>query len=300
MTTVDPLAERSALGPARVPQPRRVRRSVSRTMWVTGGVVVLVVAALLVISPVVWAISTSLRTPATSFNEPPTWFPLHPVWSNYSAVFQQVPLLTFFLNSVFVTGLIVIVQLITSTMSGYAFALVRFRGRGSLFTVVLATLMVPAQTTIIPIFILIRYLHLTDSRLSLVIPAIGGAFGTFLMRQYFLQMPRELGEAARVDGASHFQVFSRIYARMALAPMATLAVLNFSGYWNEFFRPLIFLSSTRKFTLPLGLVTLQGNLGTGSISVVLAGVVLALIPSIAVFGLAQRYFVEGITVGSFR
>lgn len=279
---------------------RHPRRALSRRVWVVVGVVVLTIAALLVISPVIWAISTSLRTPATSFDQPPAWLPRHPVWSNYRAVFEQVPLATFFLNSVVITGLIVVIQLITSTMSGYAFALVRFRGRNTLFSIVLATLMVPAQTTIIPIFILIRYLHLSDSRLSLVIPVIGGAFGTFLMRQYFLQMPKELGEAARVDGASHFQVFARIYARMALAPMATLAVLNFSGYWNEFFRPLIFLSSTDKFTLPLGLVSLQGNLGTGSISVVLAGVVLALLPSIAVFALAQRYFVEGITVGAFR
>ncbi len=264
------------------------------------GIVVLVVAALLVISPVLWAVTTSLRTPATSFNEPPEWLPRHPQWSNFRTVFQTVPLFTFFINSVVITGLIVVVQLVTCTMSGYAFALVRFRGQHALFTVILATLMVPAQTTIIPVFILIRYLHLVNSRLSLVIPVVGGAFGTFLMRQYFMQMPRELGEAARVDGASHFQVFSKIYARMALAPMATLAVLNFSGYWNEFFRPLIFLSSTSKFTLPLGLVSLQGNYGTGSISVVLAGVVVALIPSIAVFVLAQRYFVEGVTVGAFR
>jgi multiple sugar transport system permease protein len=282
-------------------RPRaRTRRPVSRRIWVVVGIVVLVIAALLVISPVLWAVSTSLRTPATSFDQPPQWIPRHPQWSNFRTVFQSVPLFTFFVNSIVVTGLIVVVQLITCTMSGYAFALVRFRGRHALFTVILGTLMVPAQTTIIPVFILIRYLHLVNSRLSLVIPVVGGAFGTFLMRQYFLQMPRELGEAARVDGASHFQVFSRVYARMALAPMATLAVLNFSGYWNEFFRPLIFLSSTSKFTLPLGLVSLQGNYGTGSISVVLAGVVLALIPSIAVFVLAQRYFVEGVTVGAFR
>jgi multiple sugar transport system permease protein len=268
--------------------------------WKILAVVVLIVAAILVVAPVIWAICTSLRTPATSFDEPPAWFPLHPVWSNYKAVFQQVPLWTFFANSIFVTGLIVVLQLITATMSGYAFARVRFRGRHGLFGIVLATLMVPAQTTIIPVFILIRYLHLSDTRLSLVVPVIGGAFGTFLMRQYFLQMPPELGESARVDGASHFQVFSKIYARLAIAPMATLAVLNFAGYWNEFFRPLIFLSSTNKFTLPVGLVSLQGNLGTGSVSVVLAGVVLALIPSIAVFILAQRYFVEGVTVGAFR
>lgn len=279
--------------------PSQVRRR-RNLPWKILAVVILVVAALLVVAPVFWAISTSLRTPATSFDQPPSWFPLHPVWSNYRAVFQQVPLWTFFANSIFVTGLIVVLQLITATMSGYAFALVRFRGRNGLFGIVLATLMVPAQTTIIPVFILIRYLHLSNTRLSLVVPVIGGAFGTFLMRQYFLQMPKELGESARVDGASHFQVFSRIYSRLAIAPMATLAVLNFAGYWNEFFRPLIFLSSTSKFTLPVGLVSLQGDLGTGSISVVLAGVVLALIPSIAVFILAQRYFVEGVTVGAFR
>jgi multiple sugar transport system permease protein len=279
--------------------PSQIRRR-RNLPWKILAVVILVVAALLVVAPVFWAISTSLRTPATSFDQPPSWFPLHPVWSNYRAVFQQVPLWTFFANSIFVTGLIVVLQLITATMSGYAFALVRFRGRNGLFGIVLATLMVPAQTTIIPVFILIRYLHLSNTRLSLVVPVIGGAFGTFLMRQYFLQMPKELGESARVDGASHFQVFSRIYSRLAIAPMATLAVLNFAGYWNEFFRPLIFLSSTSKFTLPVGLVSLQGDLGTGSISVVLAGVVLALIPSIAVFILAQRYFVEGVTVGAFR
>jgi multiple sugar transport system permease protein len=264
------------------------------------GVLALVVVAVLVVLPILWTLSTSLRTPATSFNNPPAWIPLHPIWHNYSTVFKSVPLATFILNSVVVTGLIVLFQLITSTMSGYAFAMVNFRGRNGLFAVVLATLMVPAQTTIIPVYILISKLHLVNTRTSLVLPVIGGAFGTFLMRQYFLQMPKELGEAARVDGASHFRVFTQIYARMALAPMATLAVLNFSAYWNEFFRPLIFLQDSSKFTLPVGLVTLQGNFGTGSVSVVLAGIVLALLPSIAIFAVAQRYFVEGVTAGSFR
>jgi multiple sugar transport system permease protein len=264
------------------------------------GLALLVVIAAAFVVPILWAVSTSLRTPATSFDNPPQWIPQNPVWSNYTAVFEQVPLGTFFLNSVIVTGLIVILQLITSTMSGYAFALVRFRGKGAVFAMVLATLMVPAQTTIIPIFILIRYLGLSDNLWSLVIPAAGGAFGTFLMRQYFLQMPSQLAEAGRVDGATNFQIFSRIYVPLALPPMATLAVLNFAAYWNEFFRPLIFLQSTDKFTLPLGLVSLQGNNGTGSVSIVLAGVVIALIPSIAIFLLAQRYFVEGITTGSFR
>ncbi|WP_171109590.1 carbohydrate ABC transporter permease [Streptomyces sp. Z423-1] len=280
---------------ARAPRRRR-RVRIGRLLSLT----VLTVTAVLVVAPLVWALATSLRTPATSFDNPPQWIPTDPVWSNYQAVFDKVPFTGFFLNSVIVTGLIVVGQLITSTMSGYAFAMVRFRGNKALFAVILATMMVPIQTTIIPVFLIIKYLGLTDSRMALVLPAVGGAFGTFLMRQYFLQMPRELGEAARVDGASHFQVFARIYAPMARAPMATLGVLTFSAYWNEFFRPLIFLQSTDNFTLPLGLVTLQGNMGTGSVSIVLAAVIIALIPSVLIFLAAQRYFVEGIVAGSFR
>ena len=271
-----------------------------RKIWRGSGLILLILIAAAFVLPILWAVSTSLRSPANSFNNPPEWIPLAPIWSNYAAVFEQVPLATFFLNSVIVTGLIVVLQIITSTMSGYAFALVRFKGKHSIFAMVLATLMVPAQTTIIPIFIMIRYMGLADNLGSLVIPAIGGAFGTFLMRQYFLQMPAELAEAGRVDGASHFQIFARLYVPIALPPMATLAVLNFSAYWNEFFRPLVFLQSTNTFTLPVGLVSLQGSFGTGSVSIVLAGVVIALIPSIAIFLLAQRYFVEGITAGSFR
>jgi multiple sugar transport system permease protein len=278
----------------------RIPHAGVRKIWRGSGLILLILIAAAFVLPILWAVSTSLRSPANSFNNPPEWIPLAPIWSNYSAVFEQVPLATFFLNSVIVTGLIVVLQLITSTMSGYAFALVRFKGKHSIFAMVLATLMVPAQTTIIPIFIMIRYMGLADNLGSLVIPAIGGAFGTFLMRQYFLQMPAELAEAGRVDGASHFQIFAKLYVPIALPPMATLAVLNFSAYWNEFFRPLVFLQSTNTFTLPVGLVSLQGSFGTGSVSIVLAGVVIALIPSIAIFLLAQRYFVEGITAGSFR
>lgn len=263
-------------------------------------VLVLTVFALLTVAPVLWAISTSLRTPAESFNNPPQWIPTHPVWSNYRAVFQQVPMWHFIGNSFLITGLIVIAQIIACTMSGYAFAMVRFRGRGLTFAMILATMMVPLQSTIIPVFLIINYLGLVDNQFGLVLPAAASAFGTFLMRQYFLQMPLEIGEAARVDGASHWQVFLRIYAPMAFPPMATLGVLTFASYWNEFYRPLIFLQSNDKFTLPVGLVSLQGNFGTGSISIVLAGVVIALIPSVVVFLFAQRYFVQGIVAGSFR
>ena len=264
------------------------------------GVVLLISAAIFALGPLLWTVTTSLRTPAEAFTNPPQWLPLHPDFGNYAAVFQQIPIGQFFVNSTIVTALIVAGQTITCTLSGYAFAMVRFPGKNTIFGIFLATMMVPLQTIIIPVFIIVNKLGLSDSLASLIIPALGSAFGTFLMRQYFMQMPPELGEAARIDGASHFKVFLFVYARMASPAIATLAILNFSGFWAEFYRPLIFLQSQSHFTLPLGLVGLQGNLGTGSISIVLAGVILTMIPSVILFIFAQRYFIEGVTAGSFR
>ena len=273
-----------------------VRRTAGRVLEIT----LLSAFAILVVAPIYWALVTSLRTPAQSFTNPPAWIPAHPMWSNYSAVFHSVPFWDFLVNSLLVTGFIVIGQMVTCCLAGYAFARLKFRGREPLFWAVLATMMVPIQATIIPVFLLIKNLGLVNTRTGLILPVIGTAFGTFLMRQYFLQMPRELGEAATVDGATQWQVFHRVYARLAGPPLATLGVLAFAAYWNEFFRPLIFLSAPSKFTLPLGLVTLQGYLGTGSVSVVLAGVILSLIPTLIVFLFAQRRLVEGLTFGSVK
>jgi len=277
----------------------------SAVRWLRRGgksveVLLLSAAALIMMSPILWAISTSLRTPAESFTEPPQWIPTHPIFSNYSAALDTVPFFRFVGNSILVTGVIVVGQLITASMAGYAFAKLRFRGRSAMFWMIISTLMVPIQATIIPVFILIKYMHLTDSLAALIVPAVVSAFGTFLLRQSFMQMPKEFGEAAVVDGASQWKVFSRIYLRMAWPALATLAVLDFAGYWNEFFRPLIFLNSQDHYTLPLGLVTLQGYMGTGSVSVVLAAVVLALIPNLIVFALAQKYFVRGISFGGIK
>lgn len=264
------------------------------------GMVLLILAAVFALGPLLWTLTTSLRTPAEAFTNPPQWLPVSPDFSNYAAVFNQIPIGQFFLNSVVVTVLIVVGQTITCTLSGYAFAMVSFPGKNTIFGIFLATMMVPLQTIIIPVFVIVKTMGISDSLASLIIPALGSAFGTFLMRQYFLQMPRELGEAARIDGASQWGVFWHVYARMASPAIATLAILNFSGFWAEFYRPLIFLQTQSNFTLPLGLVGLQGNLGTGSISVVLAGVILAMIPSVLLFIFAQRYFIEGVTAGSFR
>lgn len=264
------------------------------------GLIVLIIAAVFALGPLLWTLTTSLRTPAEAFNNPPQWVPTSWDFGNYAAVFHQIPIAQFFLNSVVVTVLIVVGQTITCTLSGYAFAMVSFPGKNTIFGIFLATMMVPIQTIIIPVFIIVKDMGLAGSITSLIVPALASAFGTFLMRQYFMQMPKELGEAARIDGATQFGVFYHVYARMASPAIATLAILNFSGFWAEFYRPLIFLNKQETFTLPLGLVGLQGNLGTGSISVVLAGVILAMIPSVLLFIFAQRYFIEGVTAGSSR
>ena len=258
----------------------------------------LLIAAVLTLGPVMWTLSTSLRSPSESFKLPPSFIPWNPDFTSYSEVFQKLDIVILVLNSALVTGLIAVGQMMTAAMAGYAFANLKFRGRGLLFSIVLATMMVPVQVTIVPVFMLIRGMGLSDTLLALILPAIPTAFGTFLMRQYFMGLPAELGEAAAIDGASPWRTFQSVYAPLAVPGMAIVGILAFNFHWNEFFRPLILTISEQNFTLPLGLVSLQGNLGTGSISVVLAGVVLSMIPALVVFMFGQRALQDGLTAGT--
>ncbi|MFH8662860.1 carbohydrate ABC transporter permease [Streptomyces afghaniensis] len=269
----------------------RVRHGLAPWARIAG----LTVCALLTLGPVVWTVSTSLRTPAEAFDLPPQLIPANPSTEAYRGVFDQIDVWLFALNSTLVTGLIAAGQMITAGLAGYAFARLEFRFKKPLFGLVLATMMVPLQVTIVPVFLVLKSMSLTDTLLGLIIPAFPTAFGTFLMRQYFLGMPKDLGEAAMLDGAGPWRTFRSVYAPLAAPGLAIVGVLAFNYHWNEFFRPLILETSGQNYTLPLGLVSLQGNLGTGSISVVLAGVVLSMIPAVAVFVVGQRPLREGIT-----
>ncbi|MGW2288121.1 carbohydrate ABC transporter permease [Streptomyces phaeochromogenes] len=255
----------------------------------------LAVCALLTLGPVIWTVSTSLRTPAESFDLPPRIIPTSPTVESYRGVFDQIDVWLLALNSTLVTALIAVGQMITAGLAGYAFARLEFRFKKPLFALVLATMMVPLQVTIVPVFLVLKSMSLTDTLLGLIIPAFPTAFGTFLMRQYFLGMPKDLGEAAMLDGCGPWRIFRSVYAPLAAPGLAIVGVLAFNYHWNEFFRPLILETSAQNYTLPLGLVSLQGNLGTGSISIVLAGVVLSMIPAVAVFVVGQRPLREGIT-----
>jgi multiple sugar transport system permease protein len=261
-------------------------------------ILLLLIAAALTLGPVLWTLSTSLRSPSESFKLPPSFIPWNPDFTSYGEVFQQLNIFLLVLNSALVTGLIAVGQMVSAALAGYAFAHLKFRGRGALFSIVLATMMVPVQVTIVPVFMLIRGMGLSDTLLALILPAIPTAFGTFLMRQYFMGLPAELAEAAAIDGASPWRTFRSVYAPLAMPGLAIVGILAFNFHWNEFFRPLILTISEQNFTLPLGLVSLQGNLGTGSISVVLAGVVLSMIPALVVFMFGQRALQDGLTAGT--
>jgi multiple sugar transport system permease protein len=260
----------------------------------------LALAAALTLGPVLWTLSTSLRTPSESFNLPPSFLPINPDFTAYQEVFRQINVGLLVLNSALVTGLIALGQMASATLAGYAFARLDFRGKKAIFSLVLATMMVPVQVTIVPVFMLIRGMGLSDTLLALILPAIPTAFGTFLMRQYFLGLPNDFAEAAALDGAGPWRIFRSVYAPLAVPGMAIVGILAFNFHWNEFFRPLILTISEQNFTLPLGLVTLQGNLGTGSISVVLAGVILSMLPALVVFIFGQRTLREGLTAGASK
>ena len=258
------------------------------------------ICSVLVLAPIVWIVATSLRTPVKSFVLPPEWIPLHPDFGNYQQVFERIPFLHQILNSFIVTLSVVIGQLVSASLAGYAFACLEFPGKNILFWIVMATMMIPLQATIIPVFVLISKLGLADTLAALILPAVPTAFGTFLLRQYFMVISKEFEEAAIIDGANVWQIFFRVYLPLASPGLAVLAVLAFNYHWNEFFRPLVFLISHENFTIPLGVFTLKGYMMTGSISIVLAGIVLSMIPVIIVYLIGQRYLIEGIMMGGLK
>jgi multiple sugar transport system permease protein len=256
--------------------------------------------------PFVWVFSSSLRPGSASFDLPPRWLPTSFHWENYLSIFTgtehdtPVPFHLFFWNSFKIASVITVGQLVTCSMGAFAFARLQFPGRDAIFMLLLATLMVPGQVTIIPLFIVVKLLGLMDTHEALIIPSLVSVFGIFLLRQFFLTIPNELTDAARIDGANLWVLYSRIVLPLAGPALSTLAILVFTGSWNEFFRPLIFLNTVDKMTVPLGLVILMGYLGTGSIARVMAGVTLAVIPVLILFLAAQRYIIQGITLTGLK
>ena len=254
----------------------------------------MVLGAVATLLPFIWMISTSLKTSGATFVMPPQFIPDEPTLDNYAAAFTTMPMGRFLLNSLFVAFASTTLMVLTCAMAGYAFARIPFRGRTVLFYAYLATLMVPQQVTLTPLFVLMTQLGWTNSYQALILPGSFGAFGTFLMRQFFLKLPREVEEAAFIDGAGYITIFFRIAIHLARPALATLFIFAFMQSWNSFLWPLIITSDTQMMTLPLGLSALQGRYATDW-NVLMAGTVISTLPVLAVYIFAQKYIIQGLS-----
>ena len=261
---------------------------------------ILIIGAIIMVVPFVWMVLTSLMTTAQAFAVPPSFIPNPLMWVNYPESFNALPFNLAYMNSAIVALSVTVFQLITCAMAAYAFARIQFPGREIIFFVFLATMMIPFQLTIIPIFLTMKQIGLLDTLLSLILPpALFSAFGVFLLRQFILGLPIELEEAAIVDGANRWTIFWRIILPLLRAPLAALGIFTFIGQWNDFFRPLIMLNSPSNFTVPLMLNQFRGQYAT-QWTLVMAGSVIAVLPLLIVYILAQRHIIRGIAMTGLK
>jgi multiple sugar transport system permease protein len=260
----------------------------------------LTIGTVVFILPFVWMISSSLKPVADIFEIPVRIIPRTFRLQNYTEAFHTKPFNLFYLNSTKITVLSIIGSIISCSLAGYAFARLKFWGRNLLFIGLLASMMLPFQVTIIPLFLIFRQVKALNTHWPLILPTFfGTAFFVFLMRQYFLTLPGELEEAAIVEGASYARVFAQIFLPLAKPALVTLAIFEFQNTWNELFNPLVYLNTMSKFTVSLGLAQYSDEMGENW-HLMMAGAVTSTVPPIIVFFLFQRYFVEGIALTGLK
>jgi len=274
---------------------RRVSQAMSRTVLH----IVLLGGAVTMVTPFVWMLSSSLKTNLEVFHIPPTLIPSVAQWHNYVEIFQVVPYGRWFLNSLFITLAQTLLYLFVASLAGYTFARLRFPGREAIFTLFLATLMVPGEVTLIPRFILMKELDLIDTFTAVILPGVFNAYGVFLLRQFFMTLPESLEEAAILDGASYFRIYWNIILPLAGPALATLAIFSFRGAWNDFLWPLIVINSENMKPLSVGLASFHGLYETNW-PLLMAASTVALIPIVIVFVVAQKYFVQGIAMTGLK
>ncbi len=263
----------------------------------SGTYLLLSLVAVIMVTPFLWMVATSFKLPADQYTK--TLIPDPATLDNFKELWQHLPFPRLLFNSFKLSILATIGQLLTCSMGAFAFAVVRFRGRNLLFTLLLITLMVPGQVALIPNFIVFKWLGLIGTQAPLWLPSFwGGAFGTFLLRQYFLTIPRDLAEAARVDGASLMQIFWRVYLPLSKPALAALSIFVFQWSWNDLLHPLVYLpTDMQRTTLTVGLAFFQQQLVMGGkFTVLMSGALISILPLILVFFIAQKQFVEGIAL----
>lgn len=261
---------------------------------------VLILGALTMLVPFAWMVVTSLKDFSQVFIIPPTWIPHPAVWDNYPNSLKALPFGRAYWNSFYIAAVVVTSQLITCAMAGYAFARINFPFRNGMFVLFLATMMVPQQVTIIPLYLIMRRLGWVDTSLSIIVPpALFSAFGVFLLRQFIKSLPEEIEESAILDGANRWRIFTQIIVPLIRAPLAALAIFSFLAQWNSFFVPNIFLSTPEKMTVPLLLNQFRGLYITDW-TLMMAAATIAVIPVLVVFLIGQRYIIEGVALTGLK
>ncbi len=271
-----------------------------RTAWIP--TILLAVGAILFLAPLAWMVSTALKPESQIFEKNPHWIPQPPTLRNFSDLAQkssEAPIGRWLLNSGIVSTSVVVLTLLISSMTAYPLARLRFRGRDTLFYIIIAAMIVPGQVTIIPVFLLIQKLGWFDTYPALIIPGLASPFGVFLLRQFMQTIPRELEEAAAIDGCGPWRTWAQVIIPLTTPALATLGVLTFLGAWNDFLWPLIATNSIEMRTIPVGLQMFQGRYTT-EYGLMMATAVLATVPVVVVFLVLQRYVVRGIVLTGLK
>ncbi|HET9493666.1 MAG TPA: carbohydrate ABC transporter permease [Chloroflexia bacterium] len=272
-----------------------VRRPGNRTLRLVGIYVVLVLVALIILLPLLWLLSTSLKLPRDLFTNTIDWIPRTVTFDNYTRLFanQQTPVGRWFLNSLAIASITTLLVLTVDSMAAYAYARMNFPGRNALFGIMLLTLFLPGFMFIIPNFLTVNFLGLINNWGAVILPGLAGVFGVFFLRQFFQGIPKELEEAAEIDGANRFEIFYRIVLPLSRPALATLGIITFLASWNDFLWPLLVLKDRQIQTLPPGLSTLQSAY-TSDYGLIMAGAVVVAIPVLVLYMLLQRYIVQSV------
>jgi multiple sugar transport system permease protein len=259
----------------------------------------LVIAAAAVLVPFLWMVSASLKRNNEVFTVPIQWIPHSFQWRNFTDIWTRIPLTTYLRNTLFLSTVITLLQVLTGSFAAYGFAKLRFRGRDALFLGYVATIALPWQAYMIPQYIMMQKAGLTDTFLSLILLQAFGAFGVFLMRQYYLTIPDELCEAARVDGLTEYGIWARIILPLSRPALASLALLTFVNTWNDYMGPFIYLTSNDHWTIQLGLQSFIGQFDS-DYAMMMTGSVLSVLPILVIFLLGQRHFIQGIATSGMK
>lgn len=260
---------------------------------------ILILGALLTLTPFIWMVSASFMADGHSSVFPPRFWPDQFTLEQYINLFSRLNVTVNFINSLFLSTIVTLISLFFNSMAGYAFAKYRFKGKDKLFNVLLSSMIIPAQVTMLPLFLMLKYMGVLNTYLAIIIPGMANIFGIFLIRQYVLSIPDSLIEAGRIDGASEFQIYVRIILPQAKPILITLAIFSFLGTWNDFLWPLIALTDSSMFTLPVALANLMGE-HTKDPELMMAGSVLTILPVIILFLALQKYYIRGIMAGSVK